>query len=176
MRFTWTLILILFASPAPAKRLFLETELLTITRDIYSVHAGLEIRPNRVDVFGTYMGGWGSRINGDSIFSSGADFYHRCLGLGFRVNRNSRANGFYDSYSLRYARTEWSANPFEPIQDKQIAFIWSQAWRHFFGGTYYAAWSFDLGIQRIHRLHPNRDEVILAPIVGLSLSLGFYTF
>jgi hypothetical protein len=176
MRISWAVILILLASIASANSLFVETELSPILRGVYAIHAGIEILPNRIDAFGTYMGGGGSRSSSTFLRPSSGEFKHRCFGLGIRVSRDHRVSGRFQSFNLRIAQTDWSTANYDPVQDNHIAIVWSQGRRYYKVGTHYFSWSFDLGIQRIHRIHSEREEMRIAGIIGLTFSLGFYAF
>jgi len=167
--------LILFPITASTNPIFIETEILTMVREVYAIHAGYEVCPNTMDVYGTYMLGRGSRRN-SSITSSAytSDFDHRCLGLGIRVNEDSRFNGRFQSFNLRLAQTDWSAEELDPIQHTHVALIWSQGSRYYTVGRHYTAWSFDLGLQRIDRKPNDRDAVKVSGIIGFSVYLGIY--
>ena len=168
--------LILLPIASFANSLFIETEILTITRDVFTIHTGIEVRPTKMDAFATYMWGQGDRSSGSIMNSYPSDFDHQCFGLGIRINEDSRVDGRFQTFNLRFARTDWSAYDFDPIEHTHIALIWSQGCRYYTVGNHYAAWSFDLGLQRIDRMPNDRDAVKVSAIIGLSLYLGIYLF
>jgi hypothetical protein len=175
VKIIWISILLLFASPCVAFKVFVETEPSTYIREVFSLHAGAQISPDRVDAYGTYMWGSGSRPDDNFVSGGSADFDHQCWGIGLRRSEDTSIDGGFQSFNLRYAETEWSASCGIPIRDHSLAFIWSQGRRVYAVGTHYIALSFDLGLQRIQRTREgDEDKLVIGAVVGLTLSLGVY--
>ena len=175
MRLVLLTCLVAFAPPAWGTTVLVETEPSTVIRGVIAFHAGLQIIPNRADLYATYMWGAGNRPSERFTAGGSADFDHQCWGIGLRRSENTNIDGDYQSFNLRYAETEWSASCGSPIRDHSIAFIWSQGRRFYAVGTHYIAWSFDLGMKHTMRTQEgNEDKFLIGAVVGLTLSLGVY--